>query len=59
MAADCPNTRFVLGGISQGALVIDLITIAQMPIAGFMPATLPAEVADRVAAVARLRESGG
>jgi cutinase-like protein len=52
MAADCPNTKLVLGGYSQGAMVIDLITIAQFPVAGLIPATLPAEVADHVAAVA-------
>jgi cutinase len=52
MAANCPNTKLVLGGDSQGAMVIDLITIARGPIAGFVPATLTADVADHVAAVA-------
>lgn len=52
MAANCPNTKVVLGGYSQGAMVIDLITIAQAPVAGFVPAPLPAEVADHVAALA-------
>jgi cutinase len=53
MAANCPNTRMVLGGYSQGAMVIDLITIAQFPVAGFIPDSLPQEVADNhVAAVA-------
>jgi cutinase len=52
MAADCPNTKLVLGGYSQGAMVIDLITIAQFPVAGFTPATISAEVADHVASVA-------
>src|SRR5271163_1966232 len=46
MAAGCPNTKLVLGGYSQGAMVIDLITIAQAPVAGFIPASLPADVAD-------------
>jgi cutinase len=41
MAANCPNTRLVLGGYSQGAGVIDLATTA-----------LPPPVADRVAAAA-------
>jgi cutinase len=40
-AADCPNTKMVLGGYSQGAGVIDLAT------AGLSP-----QVADHVAAVA-------
>lgn len=41
MAANCPNTRMVLGGYSQGAGVIDLSTSA-----------MPPEVANHVAAVA-------
>ncbi len=52
MAANCPNTKLVLGGYSLGAMVIDLITIAQAPVAGLIPASLPADVADHVAAVA-------
>jgi cutinase len=50
--ANCPNTRLVLGGYSQGAMVIDQITIAQFPIAGFVPDTLSADQADHVAALA-------
>jgi cutinase len=41
MAANCPNTRLVLGGYSQGAGVIDLSTTA-----------MPPDVADHVAAAA-------
>jgi cutinase-like protein len=41
MSADCPNTRMVLGGYSQGAAVIDLSTTA-----------MPPQVADHVAAAA-------
>jgi len=52
MAANCPSTRLVLGGYSQGAMVIDLITIARAPVVGLIPDTLPADVADHVAAVA-------
>ncbi len=52
MIANCPNTKMVLGGYSQGAMVIDQITIAQFPIAGFVPATLSADQADHVAALA-------
>jgi cutinase len=50
--ANCPNTKLVLGGYSQGAMVIDQITIAQFPIAGFVPMTLSADQADHVAALA-------
>jgi cutinase len=52
MATNCPNTRLVLGGYSQGAMVIDQITIAQAPVVGLIPATLSADVADHVAALA-------
>ncbi len=41
MAANCPNTRMVLGGYSQGAAVMDVIT-----------SQMPPEVANHVAAVA-------
>jgi cutinase len=54
MAATCPATRLVLGGYSQGAIVIDLITAIPLATAGFGPAPLPPEVADHVAAVAVL-----
>ena len=45
MAANCPNTRMVLGGYSQGAAVVDLATTH-----------MPTAVADHVAAAA---EFGG
>jgi cutinase len=41
MAANCPSTRMVLGGYSQGAAVIDISTTA-----------MPPQVADHVAAAA-------
>src|SRR5882762_9929513 len=41
MAANCPATRMVLGGYSQGAAVIDISTTA-----------MPTQVADHVAAAA-------
>jgi cutinase len=52
MAANCPNTKLVVGGYSQGAMVIDLITIARASVAGFTAATVSADVADHIAAVA-------
>jgi cutinase len=52
MIANCPNTKMVLGGYSQGALVIDQITIAQAPVSGFVPDTLSADQAGHVAALA-------
>src|ERR1700752_3724373 len=33
VAANCPNTRMVLGGYSQGALVVDLITAIPVSLA--------------------------
>jgi cutinase len=54
VAATCPATRMVLGGYSQGAIVIDLITALPVAFAGFTPAPMPPEVADHVAAVAVL-----
>ena len=54
MAANCPGTRLVLGGYSQGAIVINLITAIPVSLGGFAPAPMPREVADHVAAVAVL-----
>lgn len=52
MVASCPNTKLVLGGYSEGAMVIDLTTIAQAPVAGLIPDILTADQADHVAALA-------
>jgi hypothetical protein len=54
MAANCPNTKLVLSGYSQGAVVSGFVTSAEVP-AGVpvesVPQPLPPDVADHVAAV--------
>ncbi|WP_319428845.1 cutinase family protein [Mycobacterium sp. RTGN5] len=53
-AANCPGTKIVLGGYSQGAIVAGYVTANQVPAgvpAAVAPQPLPASVANHVAAV--------
>jgi cutinase len=52
MVGNCPATRLVLGGFSQGATVIDVMTVGAVPGLDFVAAPLPPEAVDHVAALA-------
>ena len=48
MVNNCPNTRLVLGGYSQGAAIVDVLAAVPFPAIGFnapLPPNIPAHIA--------------
>lgn len=58
MASACRATRLVLGGYSQGAAVIDIVTAAPLPGLGFTQ-PLPPAADDHIAAIALFGNPSG
>jgi hypothetical protein len=62
MSTECPNTRMVLGGYSQGAVVAEFVPAQAIPngvAASSEPTPLPPEAAGHVAAVALFGKPNG
>lgn len=51
VANNCPNSKIVLGGYSQGAAIVDVLAAVPVPVIGFTN-PLPPFVADRISALA-------
>ena len=51
VANNCPNSRIVLGGYSQGAAIVDVLTAVPIPVVGFTN-PLPPFAGDKNAALA-------
>ena len=61
-AANCPDTKMVLGGFSQGAAVMGFVTAAVIPDGVSpedVPAPMPPDLADHVSAVALFGKPSG
>ncbi|WP_157521530.1 cutinase family protein [Mycobacterium sp. ACS4331] len=62
MATNCPDTKLILGGYSQGAALTGFVTAPNVPPgvpAGLVPAPLTPDLADHVAAVVLFGKPSG